>query len=301
MNILVIGGGSFIGSFLIKYLFRYNYNLYIITTDKKKFIKANSLHKKIIKIYQLDFTKKIKPPKIKIDVIIDCGWVGVFGKFRNSSIQLKNLIYTNSLINFSRYYKPKLLISYGSQAEYKIKKKKITETSLVNPSTLYGKIKKKKFSLLQNSLKKLKIKFIWFRVFSCFGPGEKYSWLIPYVINKILKKERLEILTPNNIVDTMYIEDIARATIFAIRNNNVKGVFNLAMGKSFKIIEIVKKIKNFINPKLNLEFGNLSYQTDKITVIKSDISKLKKLGWKPKFTLDEGLKKTIKYYKKKLK
>lgn len=63
-----------------------------------------------------------------------------------------------------------------------------------------------------------------------------------------------------------------------------------------KFVRIVKKL--FKNCETNLNFGALKYRKNEKMNIKVNIKSLKKIGWRPKVSLRQGLLKTIKYYKK---
>lgn len=299
MNVLIIGTNSFIGEHIIRRLIKKEkVNIFLFTTDKKKISKHILSNIKTKNIFVIDFLKKNSFPKIKIDFIIDCGWIGVFGSKRNNFIQKKNIIYLNNLINFLKIIKPEVLISFGSQAEYGNTSKIRSEDLKVKPKTLYGKIKVKKLLKLMTVTKKLSIRFIWFRLFSTYGPREKYNWLIPYVIQSIIKKNKLKITSGYQYIDTMYIEDVVGAVIFAIKNKSLSGIYNLAYGKSYQVKTIVIKIKNLIDRKFKLRFGQANLRNHQRFKIRSSMKKLNSLGWFPVFNIDAGLKKTINYYKK---
>lgn len=298
MNILILGGGSFVGGHLIQHFIKKSKNIFIITSNKKNIFKNLTYSKKIKKIFIMDMTKKICLTKFKVDCIIDCGWIGVYGSERNSRIQKKNLLYTKNLVNILKDLRPKIIISFGSQAEYGNIKKIRKESLKVKPVSLYGKIKLQKFFQLAKITKKLNIRFVWLRIFSCFGPNEKYDWLIPYVIKTILNNKKLKITSGSQRIDTVYIEDVVSAVDMVIKKSTASGIYNLAYGKSYKVKDIVKKIRDLVNKKYNLSFGSLKLRKDENLLIKSSTKKLKLLGWKPRFNLNEGLKKTVNYYKK---
>ncbi len=63
---------------------------------------------------------------------------------------------------------------------------------------------------------------------------------------------------------------------------------------------IVELIRDMIDPGLPIGFGEVPYQSDQIMHLQADISRLQRAtGWVPQVNLDEGLKRTVSWYKEK--
>lgn len=288
MNILVVGAESFIANhFCEKIENESNYKLIKTSKNKKKkFIQLNLLNRN----NNLDLLKNKK-----IDCLIDFGWIGVFGKYRDSNIQKKNIAYTKNLIDLSKNLKIKKIISFGSQAEYGTNIKFPNENSPAKPKTFYGKIKLKKLELLSKYCKKNKINFIWFRIFSSYGIKEKYNWLIPYLVKNLLLKNTVSITAGEQVCDYIYIDDLISAIILSIKNKKMKGVYNLGSSKGIKIKTIVKLILKILKIK---KFDKIKFKRNRkkyIPELVANTNKIKKLGWYPKISIEKGLKKVIKY------
>ena len=72
-------------------------------------------------------------------------------------------------------------------------------------------------------------------------------------------------------------------------------IFNCAYGKSYSILNVLKKIISLSGSKKKVIYKkgkNLG-----INILVSNTKAKKKLNWSPKYTLDEGLKKTLKWYR----
>ena len=96
----------------------------------------------------------------------------------------------------------------------------------------------------------------------------------------------------------MYIEDLVEAVYLATIDKRFNGIYNLASGKSHSISLIAKKIVKLLKSKETLlKFGSKDYEKIRTVNMYANINKIKKLGWKPKVNLENGLKKTINYYK----
>ena len=137
-----------------------------------------------------------------------------------------------------------------------------------------------------------------------FGPNDTFdlekSHFIPAIILKVLnaKKKKLKKLKVwgNGKVkrEVIYVDDLADAIIYFM-NHNFKGtIINIGSNIEHKIIDYVKIICNIMNfkGKLELDLSKPSGTPRK----KLCLSKIKKLNWKPKTSLEDGLNLTIKSF-----
>ena len=75
-------------------------------------------------------------------------------------------------------------------------------------------------------------------------------------------------------------------------------IFNIGYGKPYEIRKIIVFLKNKIKKGLP-ELGKIKLRKEENLTTYPSTKKIKKIiGWKPKVSLHDGLKKTISYYKK---
>jgi len=301
MKILLIGSSGLVGKNIMKF-FPVNILIYAMYNKNKPSIKKRNIKFKKLNLISSNEIKNFT--SFDFDGIIDCGWLGVYGSLRNNQIQKKNEIYTNNLIELInkilKKNKIKFLISFGSQAEYGIKQIPTSETSKLRPQTLYGKEKVKKMKNLEKYCKLKNIRFVWFRMFSCYGDFELEDWLIPYGIKNMILKKSLKFTSGLQKWDYLHLKDIVSATLIACKNQKLKGIFNLSSNKPVKVKTIIMKIKKLTKYKKKIEFGKKDLRKDQVMLLNGINKKLRQFNWKPKISLDQGLKLTISIFKKKL-
>ena len=293
-KILITGSSGFIGQELVKNLkLKKNIILYL---DK---ILENSKNVKNIHCSLLNKSKlKKKLKSIDITDVIHCAWLGVDAKNRNSNTQKKNVKIINNIFESLNESKINSFIGIGSQAEYGSKEKTIKETSKLKPITSYGKAKFEVYNILKNNCKNKKIRFVWLRLFSGYGPGSTMKWIIPSTIQSLISNKKIKFTAGEQIYNFVYISDIVSAIIKSLFNNKANGAYNLAHKKSYKIKYVVKLIYLILRINKNPKFGSIKYRKDQIMNFVPSISKIKKdLNWQPKIKIEEGLKKNIKFLK----
>ncbi|MFZ5933174.1 MAG: NAD-dependent epimerase/dehydratase family protein [Patescibacteria group bacterium] len=144
------------------------------------------------------------------------------------------------------------------------------------------------------------------RFVNLYGPGDfNFSRIVPKVILPILKKENPEVWDVGAVRDFLYIDDAIDAYLVLVEKNLPKEkrvrVFNFGSGKPMEIIKLAQRILRIArDPSLKLVIKGVPEEREK-EILKQYVSVAKAkrlLGWRPKYTLDEGLKETINWYTK---
>jgi UDP-glucose 4-epimerase len=145
----------------------------------------------------------------------------------------------------------------------------------------------------QSGLKGCPVRFV-----TAYGPRENLTHAIIALIYKAVERmDPYEIWGDGNQErDFTYVEDIVEGSILACEKIFDGTPINLGTGKRYKMIDVVKMIckvlnwqPNAFNFDINKPVGALSRALDN--------SRAKTLlGWEPRFSLEEGLKKTIQWY-----
>jgi nucleoside-diphosphate-sugar epimerase len=176
------------------------------------------------------------------------------------------------------------------------------ETSKLKPQSPYAVTKLKSEALCREFTRRFKLDTVIFRFFNVFGPkqdpGSPYSGVISIFISKFASRETPVIFgNGEQSRDFIYIDDLTDALVQALNTNNKRifgQVFNLANGKKTtlnKLISILSKIFKYkVAPMYKgRRAGDIKHSL-------ASISKARKeLKFKPKATLEYGLKKTIEW------
>lgn len=150
------------------------------------------------------------------------------------------------------------------------------------------------------------IECIGLRYFNVFGPRQdpngEYAAVIPKFIDA-MKNNISPIINGDGSFsrDFTYIENVVQANCLAMFTNNVNcygQAFNIGAGGQTSILDLFNIIKKELNVNLNLNpvFG--SERKGDVPHSNADISKAGELlGYNPKISFSEGIRKTIEYYK----
>jgi GDP-L-fucose synthase len=129
------------------------------------------------------------------------------------------------------------------------------------------------------------------------------SHVLPALIRKfheakIENKESVEIWgTGKPMREFLYVEDLAEALIFLSENYSDERIINVGAGQDVTISDLANIIAKEIGYEGNIIF-NSEYPDGTMRKV-MDTTRINDLGWKPKTSLEEGIRKTYEYYKQK--
>lgn len=174
-----------------------------------------------------------------------------------------------------------------------------TEGKLLSPYALNKKIDEE-YTQLYNDIYGLET--IGLRYFNVYGerqdPESAYAGVIPIFISRMIKDYNVTIYGDgNNTRDYIYVSDVVSANLYACHSNieNCGRVYNVGTGKSTtlnELFEIIAKILKYNKKAIHEEarIGDIKHSLASV----NDAKEL--LGYKSKYTLEEAINGTIKWY-----
>ena len=135
------------------------------------------------------------------------------------------------------------------------------------------------------------------RPFNTYGPRQSARAVIPTVISQALVRDTLRLGNLEAARDFTYVEDTVAGFLRAAEAPGVEGgTYNLGTGENIRIGELVEKIVRLVDRPVKLEIDQSRLRPEKSEVFNliSDNSLAREaLGWTPRVSLDEGLRRTI--------
>lgn len=301
--VLVTGASGFIGSHLLESLLELKYKIIIIERSDSNHERIKSLLKKI-KIYYSDKNQtELAFKDNKIDCVIHLA--AKYIKAHNSVEDVDGIINTNvkfstELCQYCIQYKVKGFINTGTFFEYKMQNRPIKENDKEEAYNLYSASKLSFQEVLKYYAQNYDLKTVTLRLFSPFGDRDNEK-IMALLVKTLNNGSRLEFSGGEQRWNFTYVKDIALAYVKTLEYlNKTKekySVFNVGYNKEYSIKEVAKKLEKIAGKKSNILWGTRPYVENEIYYANCDNSKIKKvLGWRPKYDIDYGLKKTYDYY-----
>lgn len=300
-KILVTGGAGYIGSFTVKALIRAGYNPIIVDN-----LSTGHDWAVFAPIYKVDLLDKIELESVfkkeKFDAVIHFAALSQAGE----SMEKPHLYFdhntrtTNNLLDVMAKYNVKKIIFSSSCSVYGTPKKlPVTEKSPIAPESVYGLTKVWGESMLKFYQETKGIEYIALRYFNVAGGslsgdlGESrnpQTRLIPNAIKSALAGKTFTLNGINYptkdgscVRDYIHVVDLADAHIKALKyldRVNKSDVFNVAVGKGYSNIEIIKQTEKATDKKIKI--SNAPRRLGDPAKIYSDNTKIiKLLNWRP--------------------
>jgi nucleoside-diphosphate-sugar epimerase len=165
---------------------------------------------------------------------------------------------------------------------YSFSNKRIKEDSKLEPISKYGTTKLKAEKCIEKRL--FQIKFCIGRIFSFTHHTQDDLFFVPSLYKKFITQKKIELTNINHERDFLILSDIVSA-IGVLYKNKSMGIFNIASGNATNLI----KIPIFFS-KVFKKIFFVKKNNKKKTRHVGNITKLLKLGWKPKRNINDILK-----------
>ncbi len=161
------------------------------------------------------------------------------------------------------------------------------ETHPVRPNNPYGYSKWVAEEFCRSYSESYGINTVIARIGHLYGPGQT-NLFFPTLISQA-NKDRIVLRNLDFKLDYIFIDDVVAALAKCVAYGR-SDTFNIGSGKSYSGGQIVDTLSKILNKKLNVEVTKPVKEGETLL----DISKAKKLlGWEPKISLEEGLKKML--------
>ncbi len=303
-RILITGATGFIGANLVHRFLNTGAEIHIFTrpTSNKWRIRniLNDVNEHSVDLLNYDKLKTVIS-SIKPHIIFHTAIYGGYA-FQNDTNKIleTNFMGTVNLINACTKIEFELFVNTGSSSEYGVKSKPMRESDLLCPINDYGVSKAAATLYCQSVARKEKREIVTLRLFSPYGYYEEPTRLIPSVIKSCLLGENPKLTSPDSVRDFNFVEDVIDAYMQVLGIPDISGeIFNIACGEQHSVDEVVNLIIKLTGNKVIPQWGNLSNPRTEPSMWVADISKAKKtLNWQPRYSLEEGLKKTVNWFEK---
>lgn len=305
-NILVTGGAGFIGSHLTDRLIKEGQKVVVVdnlSSGKKenlnseaKFYKIDIRDRKIFQIFK----------KEKIEAVFHLAAKPIIENVYENPIEALevNIMGTANILESCRLKGDlKSIIVVSSDKAYgKTKNLPYREETPLSGDHPYEVSKAAADLVAQSYFKTYNLPIVIARLSNTFGPGDyHFSRIIPCIFESIINKKELLIRSDGKMIrQYIYVKDIVEGCIKLAQNiDKIKGeAFNFGSENIFSVIEVIKKIEEILNVKINYKILNIA--KNEIPKQYLDWTKAKEiLNWQPKISFEKGVIESFNWYKNK--
>ncbi len=177
-----------------------------------------------------------------------------------------------------------------------------TEETTQNPNSPYavGKLAAEKYLLYMRDAYSFPVTVL--RPFNTYGRKSDTHFVVEKVIVQMLGGDRVVLGDPNPVRDLLYVDDHVGAYMACLHNEQAIGqVYNFCTGRGVRIQELVDKAKEVIGFSGEIVWNTIPKRPLDIDVLIGSYDKAnQELGWAPRFSLEEGIVRTVGYWRTQL-
>jgi UDP-glucose 4-epimerase len=290
---VVTGGAGFIGSHLCRKLEEQGHK--VVSLDNMMHPCENPFESKFADVrYPRDIAQYFKGCDICFHLAAQ---ISVDKSIHNPQETIDiNINGTLNILELCRKHDVKLVFASTSEVYGTAQKDKMDESHPLDAQSPYGASKLGADRLCKSYIDSYGMDITILRNFNTFGPyqnDDSYGGVIARFTKAALAGENLNIFgSGEQERDYMWVDDAVAAYL---KIASKKGVFNAGSGETIKVNRIAHLIKEY--SKSRSKIVHVAPRPGEVQRLCCDARKIKALGWKPKISIEEGIKQYVSFYK----
>lgn len=309
MKALVIGGGGFVGPYLVRHLTDdCGYEVTVTKTEKEQLVMDNAVVKNldILDIGQIVGLLKAEQPDYIFHLAAQSS---VAYSWKNPTLTIDvNIKGCVNLLDAVRQLdkKPRVLL-IGSGEEYgHIKEGEcpIVEDNTVRPGNIYAATK-----ACQNMLGKIYsdaygLDIMMVRAFNHIGPNQTPMFVVADFCKQVtdIEKGRQEpVIYVGNLSakrDFTDVRDVVKAYALLVEHGRRGETYNVGTGHAIAISQILDEIVAMSDTAIEVKVDENKLRPVDVPIIEPDIDKIKsEVGWQPVISLEQTLRETLEHWR----
>jgi nucleoside-diphosphate-sugar epimerase len=305
---LVTGAGGFIGRWSVPSLLNSGFEVHAVLSRDNQGIPAELRGSETHFADLLDesdaaaLLKQIKPSHL-----LHFAWIATPGVYWQSADNLRWLSAGEQLLRRFRDGGGVRAVLAGSCVEYDWSRGGVCEersSPLADAGTVplspYAASKLAMFRKLTEFAAEERMSAAWGRIFFQFGPHEHPDRLVPSVIRNLLLGEAALCTHGGQVRSFLHAADVG-AAFASLLSASVDGPVNIGSDQSITLADLIGRIALKIGRPELVRLGARIAPANEPAVLLPDVRRLRdEVRWRPRFTLDEGLKDTIDWWRGRL-
>ena len=300
MTILIAGSNGLVGSAILNELISSGQDVVGLTRSNVNLLNRNEV---------FSYIQDLKPSAI-IDAAAKVGGIGANDKYPVDFLT-ENLQIQSNLMDAAHNANVEKFVFLGSSCIYPrecpqpIKEEYLLTGPLEPTNSAYALAKISGLELIKSYRKQHGKKWITVMPTNLYGPRDNFdlqnSHVLPALIRKFVEAinsgaKSVELWgTGSAVREFLYVEDLAKAVIFCLKNYDSNEHINIGTGIGITIKELSEKISRLSGFEGDIKWD--SSKPDGMPVKVLDVSRINQLGWFATTDLDSGIEKTLSWYR----
>lgn len=302
-RVLVTGVSGFIGSHMAARLAAEGAEVFALAREGSDLWRIHGIQSQV-QVYRADLRNREQTfasvQTIQPEYVFHMAAYGVDSRQKDYHIAAEtNIMGTINLLSALRNTNCRRILNIGSCMEYGDKQEIIREDSFLEPFNIYGSTKASATIMAHQLAQENGIDIITLRAFGIFGENEGSHKFFPHIILSILMGGEVNLTACQQSRDYCYIDNLMDGFIGAAQAESIRNeVMNIGTGVIHSLKYYVDLVYRQMKTGKTPNYGAIPYRKDEVWRPQPDIGKIQALlGWEPRIGLEEGLARTISWYR----
>jgi UDP-glucose 4-epimerase len=211
--------------------------------------------------------------------------------YKQNLLTTLNMLDAFSSLNSNSFF----LLPSSGKVYGKLKYLPIDEEHPTNPAIPLGYIKlSQEYAVRTYAHQFPQNRYAIARIFNIYGPNQRKQFLLPTILEQLKKSNTISLGDISGKRDYLYVDDLCAAliTIMEKSEKNID-IFNVGSGKAISPKDIIDELETIIDKKIIIKTDNAKLRKGESSEERASVEKLMKLGWKPNYSIRNGLLKVV--------
>lgn len=298
MRAVVTGATGFVGKWLVDTLLEQGEEVMVLVRNteaipcswKEKVLVVNATLDQIIDLCGMELPWK------DADIFFHLAWAGTSGTERaNTQLQLANVQHTCDAVRLAAKLGCERFANAGSIMEYEAMKYIPKDGALPGMGCIYSVAKLTADYMAKVVATQEKITYVNLIMSNIYGVGEKSARFVNTIMRKMLMNEEIPLTEGKQLYDFIYVEDAVAAMILAAKKGDANSSYYIGNVCQRPLKDFVQEMHAVLKSNAKLMFGAIPFGGVQLEYNEFDTSSLRKLGFEPRISFAEGVKRTKKW------
>ena len=319
-KVLITGGSGFIGHHMVEYILE-NTNYDLVSLDRidtscslgrlQTILENNSEWRKRLKVVWHDLKAPLNNHVVEeigeVDYILHLAAGSHVDRSVKNPLQFvyDNVVGTTHLLEYARMHTPnlKVFLNFSTDEVFgpAVKERIFKENDRHNPCNPYSASKSAAEHICNAYCVTYNVPVITTHTMNVYGIRQNKEKFIPLLIEKLTNDEEISVhVDKEGTIGArkyLHVKDVSEAVLFLLKSGTIGEKYNISSDEEIDNLSLAQEIAKIVNKKLVYKLENPT-KTRGVNDIRYSISgeKMRKLGWRPTLSIEEGLKEIVDWY-----
>ena len=303
-RVIVTGATGFVGANLARRLVRDGHEVHLLVRRGYHPWRINDVYSQVV-LHETDLADKealaTVVSEIKPEWIFHLAVYGAYSWQKDLYQMVQtNISGTMNLVEACLQTGFESFVNTGTSSEYGYKDDSPCESAYLEPNSHYAVTKASATMFCRYTGQSRRVHTPTLRLYSVYGPFENPGRFIPTLVMEGLAGNLPPLVNPGVMHDFVFVEDVVDAYLLAADTTGQEfgAIYNVGTGIQTSLAEIVASARRIMGITVEPRWGSMPDRQWDTGSWVADSQKIREeLGWRPKYTLEQGLRSVVEWFK----